>query len=279
MSLPYMEFYVDDYEAATAHLTLEEDGIYNRLLRICWRTPGCSMPADPKWVCRMMRSNQWDKIETVLDEFFTLKRGRYHQKKQMKIFVKANQRHERLSEAGKRGAEAKSLKIKEMTSSEAISQNKGGSSQAQATRTITITNKKKSKKESYLPENFPDSENKKKAVGYWKQNGFEMNVEREVLKFRAHHTDKETVAKSWPCRWTTWYVNALDYGKPKPVSSAEPPDYNNPEWWRKRFGDPDGPHWQEKWKAYYFNNWPSGNFPEDCPKEIISEYYPEEIAA
>ena len=33
MALPYFPYYVDDYEADTAHLTIAEDGAYIRLLR------------------------------------------------------------------------------------------------------------------------------------------------------------------------------------------------------------------------------------------------------
>lgn len=35
MGLPYFPLYVDDYEADTPHLTLEEDGAFSRLLRLC----------------------------------------------------------------------------------------------------------------------------------------------------------------------------------------------------------------------------------------------------
>ncbi|MCP5097247.1 MAG: YdaU family protein, partial [Chloroflexi bacterium] len=36
MSLPYFPMYPTDFEADTSHLTLEEDGAYNRLLRLMW---------------------------------------------------------------------------------------------------------------------------------------------------------------------------------------------------------------------------------------------------
>ena len=40
MKVPYFPLYIADYDSKTAHLTLEEDGAYLRLLRLCWRTPG-----------------------------------------------------------------------------------------------------------------------------------------------------------------------------------------------------------------------------------------------
>jgi len=84
--LPYMELYVDDYDAATMHLTFEEDGIYNRLLRLCWRTPRCSIPNDEIWICRRMRSTEWDKIKLILCEFFKRYRGRWFSPWQQEIF-------------------------------------------------------------------------------------------------------------------------------------------------------------------------------------------------
>ena len=113
--LPYMKLYVDDYEAATAHLTPEEDGIYTRLLRLCWRTPECSLPKDPEWIERKMRmKGDYDKkIQPILDEFFKLECGRWGQKKQLKIFHEAQEIMQAKIKAGRKGGLAKSLKTKE----------------------------------------------------------------------------------------------------------------------------------------------------------------------
>ncbi len=110
--IPYMKFFVDDFEAATAHLTLEEDGIYNRLLRLTWRTPRCCLPADPVWIARKMRISgleYQDKIKPILDEFFTLRRGRWSQKKQLKIFRETVSQIGNAKRAGRLGGLAKSL--------------------------------------------------------------------------------------------------------------------------------------------------------------------------
>ena len=118
--IPYMPLYVDDYEAATAHLTPLEDGIYSRLLRLCWRTPGCSVPNDHVWIKRRMRVSD-DEFSTVvlpiIDEFFIIKSGRILQKRQQKEFVKVSCKIKARYEAGKKGGKAKALKNKENTSS------------------------------------------------------------------------------------------------------------------------------------------------------------------
>ena len=79
MSLPYFPMFPTDFEAKTSHLTLAEDGAYNRLLRLMWMTPGCTLPADDAWLMRRMRVDQetFDTVvRVVIDEFFTNENGR-----------------------------------------------------------------------------------------------------------------------------------------------------------------------------------------------------------
>lgn len=114
MSLPYFPMFPSDFEAKTSHLTLEEDGAYNRLLRICWMTPGCSLPDDHAWIARRMRVDQETfarAVKPVLDEFFQREKGRVFQPKLRKIFEETAEAHERRVEAGKKGGrKPKSLK-------------------------------------------------------------------------------------------------------------------------------------------------------------------------
>ena len=116
-SLP---LYVDDYEAATAHLSLEEDGAYTRLLRLCWRQSGCSVPDDPAWLTRHLRvsEEQFNRvIEPVIAEFFTRRRGRIFQKRLVSEFVYVKAVLEKRKEAGKKGVAAKALKAQETSAS------------------------------------------------------------------------------------------------------------------------------------------------------------------
>lgn len=112
--LPYMEFYVDDYDAATMHLTPEEDGIYIRLLRLAWRTPKCSLPNDAVWIARKMRMvGDFDaKIEPILREFFRLSSGRWMQKKQQAIYRRSRTAVEAKKKRARAGGIAKALKSK-----------------------------------------------------------------------------------------------------------------------------------------------------------------------
>lgn len=122
MTHPYLPLYVDDYEAATAHLTAEEDGVYNRLMRLCWRTPGCSVPNDDAWIARKIRLSAADferVAKPVIEEFFKVQRGRLIQKRLKEEYDDISRKKSRRVKAGKMGGDAKALKTKETGSSNA----------------------------------------------------------------------------------------------------------------------------------------------------------------
>lgn len=147
--LPSMPLYVDDFEAATAHLTIEEDGAYNRLLRLCWRTSGCSIPDDDEWIRRRVRVSQQDYERLflpIIDEFFIRSRGRVYQKRQREIFEEVSGRVQKRKQAGKKGGLAKAAKTKENHSSNAtdlpVAKRKQNSTVALASKTKTKTKTK-----------------------------------------------------------------------------------------------------------------------------------------
>lgn len=112
MSAPYYPMYPADFEADTSHLTLEEDGAYNRLLRLMWMTPGCSLPDDPAWIARRMRTSiaDYDRVVfPLLDEFFERAKGRVFSPRLMREFEKADETFRARSRAGKRGGRPKAI--------------------------------------------------------------------------------------------------------------------------------------------------------------------------
>lgn len=70
----YYKHHIGDYAAATAHLSILEDGAYSRLLRIYYRDEG-PLPADVKAVQRLAGARtreEREAVEVVLNEFFDL---------------------------------------------------------------------------------------------------------------------------------------------------------------------------------------------------------------
>ncbi|MCP1404597.1 YdaU family protein [Achromobacter insolitus] len=77
----YYEHHIRDYDAATAHLSWDEDMAYTRLLRWYYRKEQ-PIPADIKEACRQVRAAtkaQRDAVATVLREFFVLQDDGWHQ--------------------------------------------------------------------------------------------------------------------------------------------------------------------------------------------------------
>ena len=113
MSLPYFPMYPTDFEAKTSHLTMAEDGAYNRLLRLMWMTQGCSLPDDDAWIMRRMRCSKEEYESVVLmviDEFCERKNGRVSNAKLMRVFHESADAHKKRVLAGSKGGKAKSLK-------------------------------------------------------------------------------------------------------------------------------------------------------------------------
>jgi len=210
MSIPYIPLYVADFEADTAHLTLEEDGAYNRLLRLCWRTPGCSIPADPKWIMRKMRigaDDYYRVVEPLIEEFFTRGMDRIFQPRLQREHDAIEDAHKKRSDAGKRGNEVRwGLKT-----------NKKSNRKAKILRSqpelepepVKREDKSSPKRGSRLP---PDWELPKECEVFALGEGMPPErVELEAAKFRDYwvaKAGKDGAKLDWPATWRNWIRNA-----------------------------------------------------------------------
>ncbi|MEW6705021.1 MAG: DUF1376 domain-containing protein [Pseudomonadota bacterium] len=79
----YYEHHIGDYDSATAHLSVLEDGVYFRLLRVYYRTEQ-PIPADVKQACRLIRAvtkQERDTVQSILQEFFELMDDGWHNRR------------------------------------------------------------------------------------------------------------------------------------------------------------------------------------------------------
>ena len=81
-ALPYMQLYVADYLADTAHLSAIEHGAYLLLIMNYWQR-GKPLPADDQRLARIARLSEaeWGSIGTMLSEFFEERDGHWHHKR------------------------------------------------------------------------------------------------------------------------------------------------------------------------------------------------------
>jgi uncharacterized protein YdaU (DUF1376 family) len=80
-AINYYEHHIGDYEAATAHLSLEEDAVYARMLRRYYMQEG-PLPVAVESVARLIRAReQVEVVKAMLLEFFTLADDGWHHKR------------------------------------------------------------------------------------------------------------------------------------------------------------------------------------------------------
>ncbi|TPN26607.1 DUF1376 domain-containing protein [Mesorhizobium sp. B2-3-3] len=72
--LPYMPFWVDDYQRDTRHLTTEEHGAYLLLLMAAWASPTNSLPDDDDMLARVagVSTARWRKMKAIVMAFWSL---------------------------------------------------------------------------------------------------------------------------------------------------------------------------------------------------------------
>lgn len=216
MSLPYYPFYPSDFEAKTSHLTLEEDGAYNRLLRLIWMTPGCSIPDDPAWIARRLRVDvaTFERvIVPIIGEFFRKARKRIYSPRLSREFDSAKATHElRVSSGKKGGRPAKSLKDNATEESRA----KAGPKQPEPEpEPVKETEAKASEKKNLRGSRLPAEWRLPKPWGEWAvtEGMAESAVRRQADRFHDYWIGKpgrEGVKLDWQATWRNWVRKHLD---------------------------------------------------------------------
>lgn len=215
-SLPYYPFYPSDFEGKTSHLTLEEDGAYNRLLRLMWMTPGCSLPNDDAWLARRMRvdaSTFARVVKPLIDEFFKVAGGRIIQPRLREEFEKADVTYRRRSEAGKKGGRPKAIDNKGIDEKAGLSRGKAGPKQPEPEpeKKKEEPNGSSKKRASRLSEDW----RLPKDWGDWAlaEGLSEVCVRREADKFRDYWVSasgRNASKADWQATWRNWVRKAID---------------------------------------------------------------------
>lgn len=109
---PALPLFTDAYLGDTTHLSTFEHGAYLLLLIVSWRSPGCCLPDDDSLLSRYTRMtrDKWRKVRPILEPFFTIRDGFWHQARLQDELQHLRSQREVRSEAGKAGNAAKSLK-------------------------------------------------------------------------------------------------------------------------------------------------------------------------
>jgi len=211
MSLPYFPMYPTDFEAKTSHLTLEEDGAYNRLLRLMWMTPGCSLPDDDRWIMRRMRCDLetfQGVVKPLIDEFMKREKGRVFSPRLTEEHNLSSEKHKKRVDAGKKGGRpAKSLKTNKTTQSNAKAKPKQPEPEPYVD--TNVSTKRARKRVSRLPENWtlPDD-----FMAFAKSKGLsEGQAHAEAEKMRDWSlASPKGVKLDWLATWRSWINRKIE---------------------------------------------------------------------
>jgi uncharacterized protein YdaU (DUF1376 family) len=109
---PALPLFTDAYLGDTTHLSTFEHGAYLLLLMVSWRSPGCCVPDDDALLARYTRMtrDKWRKVRPILEPFFTIEDGHWHQARLQNELQHLQSRREQQVAAGNASAIAKSLK-------------------------------------------------------------------------------------------------------------------------------------------------------------------------
>ena len=233
-----MPLFVDVFEAATSHLTLEEDGAYNRLLRLCWRSPDCCIPNDPNWIARRLRVSAEDferVVAPLLNDFFTIENGKLHQKRQRQEFEYVTTLVEKRKQAGSRGGNAKALKTNDPDPSKArdlLEQNR--SKPLAPTLTPTHTQSKDQPSVDAPSASKPKRTRLHsewvlpKSYGEWAlAQGLPRErilIEAEKMKNWSVNAGRLGLKADWFAAWKNWVQKAIDELPRQRGSPSSPPD-------------------------------------------------------
>ncbi len=249
--LPSMPYYVDDFEADTPHLGLEEDGAYNRLLRLCWRSPECCIPDDPAWIQRRMRVDldTYNRIVApLLDEFFTRDKGKVWQKRQRQEYAYVMAMVSKRKEAGAKGGYTKALRRKEIDPSNTtvLPVANGYQNASNGLASTSTSTSIEEKRETFVS---PKKKNSRLSPDWqlppdWADWAMEQGLSNPAAsadRFRDHYlglSDRDGVKADWLPVWREWVRKALEIqaARSKPTTPDPSDPRNDPRHGDEKLG-------------------------------------------
>jgi len=239
--LPILPLWVTKYEGKCAHLTLEEDGAHTRLLRLCWQTPGCTIPTDPVWIARRMRVDlpTYERVVgPILAEFFVVANGRWQSLRLLAEYERATRKTDARKQAGAKGGKAKALKTgKSQPSNATVLPEQTLSKTLPSTISISTEEKEEAKASS------KKTAQKTRLADDWalprdwvadafavaakaKQTITELEIENESDGFRDYSHSKSVKHENWRAAWRNWIRNYIKWRKPGHAPGRDGPRAN-----------------------------------------------------
>ena len=243
MSNQWYPWYPGDYLRDTQKLSVEEHGCYFLLLNHYYAN-GQPLDGDIQriyQICGTRTRKQKNAAQFVLKTYFELLDGQYHNKRADRELLRRAEWHERLSQSGRRGAEAKWKRYAEANGqangpalaspqphpqetgavSESLFETSKGAIARCATLCVAHTRAAKNaaaprpRTRRSFPSDFSLTEELKQYAAK-----YGVPAETEWEKFSDHHKAKGSLMADWSAAWRTWVRRAPEF-KPKGTHKGE----------------------------------------------------------
>ena len=146
MGMQWYPKYPGDYARDTAHLTMLEHGAYNLLMDYYYSSgeplpanadanaPTLALAKNPRLyrICRAVTPDEQSAVDSVINDFFDLKDGKYHLKKADEIIARS-------AEISEKRREAQAERERKRLAAKAANDGASARSDAHTTRTTTTT--------------------------------------------------------------------------------------------------------------------------------------------
>lgn len=228
----YYRHHLGDYDAATAHLSVIEDGAYSRLIRLYYRTEK-PLPADIPQVCRLVRAQskaEREAVDAMLREFFDLRQDGWHQKRCDEELLAYQAKAEKNRENGRGGGRPKKKEtetviethangnpeITQMVSENNLSHKPIANSQEKDLTPPTpladakgANGRRKRKPATPCPESIEITD---EMYDWANGKGLDdATVTSETEEMLAYHAAKGNEWADWKRAWQTWMLRAVKY--------------------------------------------------------------------
>jgi uncharacterized protein YdaU (DUF1376 family) len=227
--------YPSDYLRDTVHLTLDEHGFYILMLQNLWEYDG-ELPADPKQLSRILRVDPRQArryLQGKLGDMFEVSNGLVRNKRLSKELSQATDKHNKLSEAGRKG--------------NAKRWSPGDTPPQSHTDTDTDTDiekklkKKVKKKDLTIPQKFaewweayPKKRKKAEALKIWHRDGLEDQAEEIILATQLQKANDRSWIEGYIPDPTTYlnnerWTDEIDQSSARQNQSAKPSGFERTE--------------------------------------------------
>jgi len=199
----YYPFHLGDYISDTAHLNIYEDLAYRRLIDLYYQKES-PIEADLKKVIKRIRMTDCDgDVESVLNEYFTIKAGFYHHSRCDEEIAKYRAKADSARSNGKKGGRPK--KPKKTQSVNLANPEETGSKANQEPEPITNNQTKKKGTKRFTSPSILEIQN------YISEKNYQVDAERFLNHYESNGwMVGKTKMKDWKAAIRNWHSRNKD---------------------------------------------------------------------